>query len=62
MTLCFIQETDLSIKIPHIKEMGTVNIVKDKDIKDTKRESLENCLQEISLNYSRKSATKILTT
>ena len=34
--------------------MNTVNIVEDEDMKDTKRERLENCLQEIYLNYNRK--------
>ena len=29
MTLCFVQETDLATKIPHIKEMDTVNIAED---------------------------------
>ena len=62
MTLCFIQETDVTTKIPHIKEMDTVNIVEDEDMKDTKRERHENCLQEISLNYNRKNCHKILKT
>ena len=37
MALCFVQETDLTTKIPHIKQMDTVNIVEDEDMKDTKR-------------------------
>ena len=46
MTLYFVQETDLITTIPHIKEMDTVNIEEDEDMKDTKRERLENCLQK----------------
>ena len=42
------------MKTPHIKEMDTVNIVEDEDMKDTKRERLENYSQEISLKNSRK--------
>ena len=57
----FVQETDLTTKTRHITEMNTVNIVEDEDMKDTKRERLENCLQEIYLNYNRKIAMKILT-
>ena len=46
------------MKVPHIKEMDTVNIAEDEDMKETKREKLENCSQEISLNYSRKNCHK----
>ena len=56
--LCFVQETDLTTKIPHIKKMGIVNIVEDEDMKDTKRERLENCSQEVSLNNNRKNCHK----
>ena len=28
MTLCFVQETDLSMKIPKVEEMDTVNTIK----------------------------------
>ena len=41
-------------KTPQIKEMYTVNIVEDEDMKDTKRERQENCSQERSLNNNRK--------
>ena len=34
--------------------METVNLVKNEDMKNTKTERLEYCLQEISLNYNRK--------
>ena len=33
MTLCFVWDTDLIMKTPHTKEMDTVNIVKDKNMK-----------------------------
>ena len=49
MTLCFVQETDLTVKTLHMKEMDIVNIVEDKDIKSIKREKLLNCVQETSL-------------
>ena len=39
---------------PYIKEMDTVNTVDNEDMKDTKREILENCLQEISLDNNGK--------
>ena len=54
MDLCFVQETGLVIKTPHIREMDTVNLVENEDMKDTKRERLENCSQEISLDNNRK--------
>ena len=60
MTL-FCIETDLIMKTPHIKEMDTVNTVDNEDMKDTNRERLENCSQEISLDNTGKTATKILT-
>ena len=47
ITLCFIQETDLTTKNPHIKEIDTVNMVEDEDMNDTESERLENFLQEI---------------
>ena len=50
----FCAKTDLIMKTPHIKEMDTVNTGDNEDIKDTKRERLENCLQEISLDNNRK--------
>ena len=31
-----------------------MNIVEDEDMRDTRRERLKDCLQEISLNYNRK--------
>ena len=40
MTLCFVQETDLTMKTPHIKEMDIINIVEDQDKKDIKKERL----------------------
>ena len=49
MALCFVQETDLITKTTQIKEVDTVNTVDNEDMKDTKRERLKNCLQEISL-------------
>ena len=58
MTLCFAQETDLITKTPYIKEMDTVNKVDNTDMKDTKIERLENCLQEISLDNNRKNCHK----
>ena len=54
MTLSFVQETELITKTPHIKEMDTVNTVDNEDMKDTKTERLENCLQEISLDNNGK--------
>ena len=54
MTLCFVQETDITTETPHIKEMDIANIVEDEDMKDIKKERLKNCLQEISLNNNRK--------
>ena len=44
MTLCFVWETYLITKTPHIKEMDIVNMVEDADRKDIKRERLQNCL------------------
>ena len=49
------------MKTPHIKEIDTVNIVDKEDMKDTMREGLENCSQEISLDITGKTAMKILT-
>ena len=42
MTLCFIQKTDLTMKIPHVKDVDTVNTVHKEDMVDTKRVKLEN--------------------
>ena len=36
MTLCFVQETDLTTKIPHIKEISTVNMMNNEDMEDNK--------------------------
>ena len=40
MTLCFVQEIDLTIKSPHVKEIDTINMVNNKNIIGTKRERL----------------------
>ena len=58
MTLCFVQETYLITKTPHIKEIGTDNTINNEDMGDTKRERLENCLQEIPLDNNRKKSHK----
>ena len=58
MTLCFVKETDLISKTPHNKEMDEVNTVENEDMKDTERERLENCLQEILLDSNRKNCHK----
>ena len=50
----FVWKTDLIMKTAHTKEMDILNIVKDKDIKDVKRETIQNCWQEISWNNDRK--------
>ena len=36
MTLCFVQETDLTMKTPHAKDMDTVNMVHKGDMVDTR--------------------------
>ena len=59
MTLCFVQETDLTMKTPYIKEMDIVNIVGDEDMKDIKKERLLNQSQEISLNNDGKNCDEI---
>ena len=46
MTLCFVQETDLTTKTPHVKEMDTINMVINKDMICTKKARLENSLQK----------------
>ena len=48
MTLCFVQETDLTIEIPHAHDMDTVKMVNKEDKVDTKRGTLENSSQEIT--------------
>ena len=53
MTLCFVQETDLTMKTPHVKEMDTVNMVNNEDMIGTKKERLENSLQEITSDNNR---------
>ena len=35
MTLCFVQETDLTMKTPHAKDMDIVNMVHNEDMVDT---------------------------
>ena len=45
MTLYFVQETDLTMKNPHIKEMNTVNTMNNEDMEDTKRKRLESWSQ-----------------
>ena len=54
MTLCFVQETDLTMKIPQVKEMDTVNTMNNEKMEGPKRETLESYLQEISLDSNRK--------
>ena len=40
------------MKIPHIKEMGTVNTMNNGDMEGTKRERLGSCSQEISFDIN----------
>ena len=42
MTLCFVWETDLIMKTPHTKEMDTVKLVEDENMKNIKRERIQN--------------------
>ena len=51
----FCEGDRFNYKTPHTKEMVTVNIVKDKDMKDIKRERIQNW------NNNRKKCHKILT-
>ena len=48
MTLCFVQETDLTMEILHAQDTDTVNMVNKEDKVDIKRETLENSLQKTS--------------
>ena len=50
MTLCFIQEIDLTTETPHAQDMDTVNAVNKEYMVDTMRETLENSSQEITLD------------
>ena len=54
MSLCFVQETDLTMKTHHAKDVDTVNMVYKENMVDTKREILENSSQEITLDTNRK--------
>ena len=53
MILCFVHETDLTMKTPHVKDTDTVNKVHKEDMVDTKREILENTSQEITADSNR---------
>ena len=54
MTLCFVQETDLTADIPHAQDIDTVNTInKEEEMVDTKGETVENSSQVIS-SYSNK--------
>ena len=53
MTLCFVQEIDLTTKTPHAKDMDTLYMVNRGGTADTKRGMLENSPQEITLDSNR---------
>ena len=42
MTLCFVQETDLTMEIPYAQGMDTVNMKNNEEKVETKREALES--------------------
>ena len=53
MILCFVQETDLTMRTLHVKDMDTVNVMNSEDIVGTKRERLGKSLQEITLDSNK---------
>ena len=57
----FCTRNRLTTIILQVKEMDTVHTINNKDMKGTKRERLESCSQEISLDSNRKTCRAILT-
>ena len=53
MTLCFVQETNLTTESPHAPDMDRVNVVNKEDMTDTKNKILGNSSQEITLDSNR---------
>ena len=49
MTLCFVQETDLTAEIPHAQDTDIVNMInKEEETVDAKRETVKNSSQAIT--------------
>ena len=44
MTLCFVQEIDLTMKTPWVKDIDTVNMVNNEDMVSIKRDRLGKSL------------------